>query len=94
MQRGSPYPQHDTAYARHRWVKAMPSEVGVGDTIVAAAGLGVVTAVYERERLIEFSVSGRGGNHRTNGSPLTYWKGQEIYLHDDSKCTCKKDSDD
>jgi len=71
-----------------------PDAIGVGDTIVAAAGLGVVTAVHEMATMIEFSVSGRNGNHRSSGSPLTYYKVEDVYLHDDTKCKCRKDSDD
>jgi hypothetical protein len=94
LRHDTPYRQHKTAYARHFWKRVRPSDIGVGDTIVAAAGVGVVMAIREIGPLIEFSVAGKGGNVRSNGSPLTYYKTQEVYLHDDKKCKCKEDDDD
>lgn len=94
LRHDTPYRKHPTAYHRHFWTKTKADMVEVGDTIVAAAGLGMVKLVEEYDGLIVFTVTGRNGNSRASGSPLTYYKGQDIYLHEDKRCKCKEEDDD
>lgn len=86
-----PYRQHNTAFTRHFWRKVKSTDVKVGDTLLAAAGLGRVTKVTNIGSLLEFTVTGKNGNVRASGSPLTYYKVEDAYLHEDKKCKCSED---
>lgn len=91
MRRDTPFKGHGTCYEKHAWNKVSPSSVKLGDTIVAAAGLGKVTRVIPFSGLMEFAVTGKNGNVRASGSPLTYYSTEVVYIHDDKKCKCQEE---